>query len=251
VAGRLPARAGRLGTGPGDVVAYTAAGKYPPPTTRWSACPRLVWPDLRAMHAARGVSAALSAALLAAAVTAAAAAAGGWPAWRSASRHAMVLFVASGLNPSGPEIAAAAALWASGAALALGTGPPPRPLVAALGLSAVVLALSRPISPFWVAVIGVSAARAGGWRRVGELLRFRRTQVAAAAIVLACAAQAAWILTSGSLQLYGAGRRVPLPERVRTSFGLTDERLRQMSAGSAGWTPLLHSLCTWPGPPPC
>jgi hypothetical protein len=53
-------------------------------------------------------------------------------------------------------------------------------------------------------------------------------------IVLACAAQATWILTSGSLQLYGAGRRVPLPERIQTSSGLTDDRLRQM-VGWFGW----------------
>ena len=230
-----PPGQGGSGTGPGDVVAYTAAGKYPPAYYALVGLPTLVWPDLRAVHAARGVSAALSAALLAAAVTAAA-----------IGRHRvaglaigvavtpMVLFVASGLNPSGPEIAAAAALWASGAALALGTGPPARPLVGTLGVSAVVVALSRPISPFWVALIGVALLLLAGWRRVVELLRVRGVQVAVAAVVLACAAQATWILTSASLELYGAGRRVPLLERLRTSAGLTDERLRQL-VGWFGW----------------
>jgi hypothetical protein len=171
-----------------------------------------VWPDLRSVHAARGVSAGLSAALLAAALTAAVA--GGQRLAAAAVAVAvtpMVLFLASGINPSGPEIAAAAALWSAGAALALTSGPPARPLVAVLGLSGAALALSRPISPFWVALIGVALLVLAGWRRAVELLRYRRTQVAVAGIVLAGAAQAAWILTSASLELYGAGRRVPLP----------------------------------------
>ena len=226
---------GGSGTGPGDVVAYTAAGKYPPAYYALVGLPTLVWPDLRSVHAARGVSAALSAALLAAALTAAAS--GGRRLAAAATAVAvtpMVLFVSSGINPSGPEIAAAAALWTSGAALARGSGPPAPPLVATLGLSAVVLALSRPISPFWVAVIGVALLLLAGWRRVVELLRYRGVLLAVAGTVLACAAQAAWILSSASLQLYGAGERVPLPERVTTSIGLTDDRLRQL-VGWFGW----------------
>jgi len=226
---------GGSGAGSQDVVAYTAAGKYPPAYYALVGLPSLVWPDLRAVHAARGVSAGLSAALLAAALTAAVA--GGSRLAAVAIGLAvtpMVLFLASGINPSGPEIAAAAALWSAGAVLAVATGPPARPLMASVGLSAVVLALSRPISPFWVAVIGAALLLLAGWRRVAELLGYRSTQVAVVAIVLACAAQAAWIVTSGSLQLYGAGQRVALPERVRTSVGLTDERLRQM-VGWFGW----------------
>jgi hypothetical protein len=68
-----PPGQGGSGTGSRDVVAYTAAGKYPPAYYALVGLPTLVWPDLRSVHAARGLSAALSAALLAAALTAAAA----------------------------------------------------------------------------------------------------------------------------------------------------------------------------------
>jgi hypothetical protein len=85
-----------------------------------------------------------------------------------------------------------------------------------------------------VALIGVALLILAGSRRVGELMRYRRTQVAMAGIVLACAAQAAWIVSSTALELYGNGPRVPLSEKVRTSVGLIDERLRQM-VGWFGW----------------
>ncbi len=218
-----------------DRRAFTQAGRYPPGYYALVGLPTLVWTDLGVVHAVRGVSAALCAALLAAAVTAAAS---------TGSRllvlgvgvavTPMALFLSSGVNPSGTEIAAAVALWTAGLALVLSGGPPAGPVLATAGSAAVVLALSRPISPFWVALIGLGLLLVAGRRRSLELVRRSSVRVWLALLVLAGAAQAGWVLGVGALELYGAAQDLTVRQRLEGSLALTDERLQQM-VGWFGW----------------
>lgn len=218
-----------------ETEARTQAGRYPPGYYALVGLPTLVVTDLGSLYAVRGVSAALCAALLAAAVTAAAA---------TGSRllvtgvgvaaTPMVLFLSSGVNPSGPEVAAAVALWTAGLALVLASGPPSRPVLTTAGLAAVVLVLSRPISPFWVALIGLSLLLLAGGRRGLELVRQRPVQAWLGVLGLAGLLQAAWVLGVGALELYGGGRPLTLGERLEGSLVRTDERLQQM-VGWFGW----------------
>lgn len=225
----------RTASGPGLVDARTQAGRYPPAYYAVVGLPTLVWTDLKAVYAVRGVSAAITGALLAAAVTAAA----------TTGRRLLVVavglaatpmavFLGAGVNPSGPEIAAAVALWTAGTALVLSDVRPIRPVLWTAGLAAVVLTLSRPISPLWAAVVGVVLLTLAGRRRGAALIRERAVRGWAMAVVLAAAAQTAWVLSSGALSLYGRGRQLSLGERVRISLGLADDRLRQM-VGWFGW----------------
>ncbi|MDQ2825969.1 MAG: DUF2142 domain-containing protein, partial [Actinomycetota bacterium] len=65
----------------------------------------------------------------------------------------MTFFLAGAVNPNGFETAAAIGLWAAGAALVTGSVDARLPVRA--GVAAVALALTRPLSPLWVAVIGL------------------------------------------------------------------------------------------------
>ncbi len=218
-----------------DTEARTQAGRYPPGYYALVGLPTLVWTDLDVLYAVRGMSAALCAALLAAAVTAAAAT--GRRLLITSVGIAvtpMALFLCSGVNPSGPEIAAALALWTAGVALVLDRAAPPRPLVVTAGIAGVVLALSRPISPFWLALIGLTLLLLAGRRRVVELIRRRGVQVWSGALVLAAAAQSAWVLGVGSLELYGSTQELSLAQRLEGSLNRTDERLHQV-VGWFGW----------------
>ena len=218
-----------------DVEARTQAGRDPPAYSALVGLPTLVWTDLASVYAVRGVSAALCAALLAAAVTAAAAtgrrllvlAVG-------LALTPMALFLGAAVNPSGPEIAAALALWSAGTALALATGPPSRPVLTTAGLAGVVLVLSRPISPLWLAVIGLSVLVIAGRGRVLELARLGSVQAWVAVLVLAAAAQTAWVLLAGSLELFGTPQRLTVRDRLAGSLERTDQRLQQM-VGWFGW----------------
>ena len=235
---RVPADCAPGYSGPTDGPdrrAFTQAGRYPPGYYALVGLPTLAWTDLASLYAVRGMSAALCAVLLAAAVTAAAGTGSRLlVAGVGVAVTPMALFLSSGANPSGPEVAAAVALWSAGLALVLAGGPPSRPVLTTAGLAAVVLLLSRPISPFWVALIGLSLLLVAGGRRCLELGRHRSVQVWLGVLVLAGALQAAWVLGVGALDLYGAGQSLTLGERVEGSLVRTDERLQQM-VGWFGW----------------
>lgn len=228
-----PQRTGR-GIG-GDVVERTQAGRYPPVYYAAVGLPTLARPSLDALPAVRGLSAALCAALLATALTAAA----------SSGRRLlvlgvgvavspMVLFLGIAVNPGSVEIAAATALWVTGAVLATTAGRPPRALLAAAGASGLALALARPISPFWLALIGVSLLLLAGRRRVVELARLRSVQAWVGVLVLAALMQTTWVLRTGALDLSGQGLDLPIGERVTGSLQLTGRRAQEL-VGLFGW----------------
>ena len=105
----------------------------------------------------------------------------------------MVVFLASSVSTSGPEIAASICFCA--ALLRLGRRPASSGATwAALGVSGVVLASSRSLGPLWVVALGVvfavhgkltvASLRAGGWAAVGSV----------SAVVVAAFGTVAWEL---------------------------------------------------------
>jgi hypothetical protein len=105
----------------------------------------------------------------------------------------MVLFIASGLSPSGPEIGAAVCVTA--AVLRLGRPEPAtRPVWVALAGGGAVLGCSRSLGPFYLlAIIAVFVVQ-GGPRRAWEVVRGGgwAAAVAVAATAVAVAANVAW-----------------------------------------------------------
>ena len=105
----------------------------------------------------------------------------------------MVVFLASTLNPSGLETAAAVSFTA-GLAGVLRDGPPRRTAWPALVAGGVLLAATRSLGPYFVVALGVLFAVAFGTRPTWTRLAKARIPVAVAAvtIVAAMVANVAW-----------------------------------------------------------
>jgi len=105
----------------------------------------------------------------------------------------MAVFLGASVSPNGIEIAAALALWAMVLRLAR-TERPPRFTWAAIAVSGVLLASTRSLGPGFVVFPAAVFVVLEGRRRAWE--RFRQgglaAWVAAAAVVIASAASAAW-----------------------------------------------------------
>jgi Predicted membrane protein (DUF2142) len=146
------------------------------------------------------------------------------------------LFLFGSVNPNALEIAAGIALWAAGGMLVLeASSRIDRRLVAVTGVSASVLAVSRSLSPLWVALIVVTLAvfaPPGGLRRLASDPTCR---IWGAVVFVATAAQTAWIVAFDSLEnLGGAGADGSTSEIVRLAFGKSTINYEQM-IGVFGW----------------
>jgi Predicted membrane protein (DUF2142) len=220
------------------VPAETNAGFYPPVFYAVVGAPSVPFPSATGIYLMRGVSAAICGALLASAVASA-----------LALRRPrllvtgiafavtpMVLFLAGSINPNGVEIAAAVCLWVSlGVALTNPDGARGR-LMTRVGVSGSILALSRPLSPMFVALIGAALLIMFGWRPMLDLVRDRRGQIAAAAVALASLSTLVWVTAFGTLdQTPGGGvTNAPLLHNVRLSAGKIPVEVDQM-IGVFGW----------------
>lgn len=221
------------------VESETNAGFYPPVFYAVVGAPSVPFPSATGIYLMRGVSAAICGALLASAVASA------WELRRprllvtgiAFAVTPMVLFLAGSINPSGVEIAAAVCLWVSlGVALATPDGPSRGRLVTRVGVSGSILALSRPLSPMFVALIGAALLMMFGWRPMVDLVRDRRGQIAAAAVALASLSTLVWVTAFGTLDLTpgGAGTNAPLLHNIRYSAGKVPVQVDQM-IGVFGW----------------
>jgi hypothetical protein len=108
-------------------------------------------------------------------------------------------------------------------------------LVAATGVSATLLTLSRSPSPLWVALIAIALAvfaPAGAIRRLARDLTCRIWGVI---VVIATVAQTAWIVGFDALgKQGGAGVHESAGELLRVAFGKTTANYEQM-IGVFGW----------------
>ncbi len=105
----------------------------------------------------------------------------------------MVLFIASGLSPSGPEIGAAVCVTA--VVLRLGrSGPPTRFVWLAMAAGGAVLGCGRSLGPFYllanVALLVAQAGPRGAWDRLRSGGRF--AAAASTVVLLAVAANVGW-----------------------------------------------------------
>ena len=201
----------------------TYVGEYPPLYYAVTGLPSLVSDEVWARRAMRAASALVSAVLLGLAVSAVLT-------W-SRSRWLIVgsvltvtpanMYLASVLNPSGLEISAAVAAWTAGVLLVFHhADDPPRGLVAAFVGSSVVLAVTRPLSPLWVAGIVLSLAliRPAAARR---LLADRAVRIGLAATAVAVLGTVLYVVVNDSLAI----ERFPLPS------GLTDGQIAALVIG--------------------
>ena len=215
-------------------------GRYPPTYYAFLGWTTRVDTGLKGFYAMRFVSAALDAALLATAFVMA----------RMAARFrylAMaillactpeVLQLAGSINPNGLEIAAGVLAWTSVSVAVLWTGPSiPRQVLAAAAVSCSLLALTRPLSDLWLAIIGIGALAIFGERqRVLARLREAEVRIAIALVAVAGVLGAIWTVGSddlGNNRGYNPWGLTLLPA-IGHSLALSWSYLQQMVA-VFGW----------------
>jgi hypothetical protein len=220
----------------------TPVARYPPLYYALVGIPaRLVRAGSHAVYLMRAVSAALTAALVASAVLS----------LRRLRRPVIalvglllaltptVLYFGAMVNPSGLEIVAALALWASGGVLATeaSTGIVDARVVHRVGIAACLLVLSRQLAPVWLAAVlvtlGLLATRPG-------LAALARSSVVRAWSVVAgvCSVAAiAWIAWAGPLASGASifpGDPRPMPQILRDVIGASPHLVPEMIA-RLGW----------------
>jgi hypothetical protein len=145
----------------------------------------------------------------------------------------MTFFLAGAVNPNGFEAAAAIGLWAAGAALVTGADDARLPLRAAV--AALALALTRPLSPLWVGLIGLALLGAAPLPLLRERWADRSVRLAVAGAVVGAGIGAAWLLIAKPLGgSIGGGSTLGTGHLLRLSAGATMDRVADM-VGELGW----------------
>jgi hypothetical protein len=220
--------------GPALVDTTTYEGRYPPLYYLIVGLPSLLWTSEAGLYMMRVLAAALCSAFLAAAVCVA------MRAVRSrvlvlgaaVAISPMALYLAGSVNPSGLEISAGICLWVTGSALVLLRDVPCRSSTLGwAGASAVALAASRGIAPFWLLLIALVLAGAAGRQRVRDLRSRRPVRLWLWAVLLVSLASVVWAVAIGGLKV------TPAPPTAHgwsetailaRSWDLTPARLQQM-----------------------
>jgi hypothetical protein len=217
----------------------TNAGLYPPAYYAVVGLPSVVFPSAKGVYLMRALNAALCGAFLASAI--------------ASARHTrsprlviggiaiaatpMLFFLGGSVNPSGVEIAASICLWTSlYAALERSDTKPSGRLLLRIAVAGSALALSRPGSPMWVALIAVVLVAWFGLRRVFEVGRDRRTWPVVAAVGLASLSTLLWVSHYGTLTTTNGGLAGSdsLAANTRIALGTTGGQIDQM-IGVFGW----------------
>jgi len=222
----------------------TTAGRYPPAYYALAGLPTLVLAGRPAFYAQREVTVLLSALLLGlAAWSASVTSRGGRVLFAlGVAITPMTLFLMGGVNPQAPEIAAAAGVWISGWALLQSRSRFGSGAVARLTVAACALALCRPLSVMWLALIVgsllVGFAGASHWRMFRES---RSAKICAGVVVAACLAQEGWVVSQGALAQWGRGVHMSTADAIARSMFRQYGWLKQM-VGVFGWSDTL----VWP-----
>lgn len=147
----------------------------------------------------------------------------------------MFLYIAAVTNPSGPEIAAAIAVWISLIAIAVDPEVETRVLVR-LAAGAVVLVLARQLGPLWLGVIVLVMLPYIGRARLRKLLGDRRVRVTVVVVTIAGMMWALWSVLVRPLATidtgFGSGDRGT--DIVRGQIGRLWTRAQE-SVGVFGW----------------
>ena len=233
-----------------DLVTYATA--QPPVYHAVVGVVSWLWrPGVAGMYLMRFVSAAITGALIATAITAL------W--WFSVPRPLSVglvlaitptvLYIGGVVHPSGPEIAAAIALWTCGLTLVSSTVyRVDNRLVTATGVSACVLAVSRPLSPLWLALIVLTI---GGFTNRAALARLARSgwvRVWTVLVVAFALAQVAWDAVvrpkEATLLVDQTAAHLSALESARDSLGRVFQWYQEM-IGRFGWLDTTTPVLTW------
>jgi hypothetical protein len=149
-----------------------------------------------------------------------------------------VLLLAGSINPNSLEIAAGVLAWTSVCAAVLWKGPViPRQVLVAAAVSCSLLALTRPLSDLWLAIIGLGTLAIFGERdRVFARLRQRDIRIVIGIVGVAGVLGAIWTVISDDL---GNNRGynpwgLTLVPAVQHSLALSWSYLQQMVA-VFGW----------------
>lgn len=145
----------------------------------------------------------------------------------------MVVFLGGVVNPNGPETCIAICAWTSGLVLVLERADaPPRGLVVIFTASLAALALTRGLSPLWVALILIVLGILAGRRRALHLLHTRSLKICLAIVTMCGIVAVAWILAEHSNQYAYPGPGVPAHEGTLdilfNIFGYTGTWIREM-----------------------
>ena len=198
---RTDASCGRFDGPDRDVAIRTDAGRHPPAYYAVIGIPSKVFAPLPRIDVMRAITAAICAALLASAVVSL---------MRLQARRLAacgmllaltptVVYLFGIVNPNGPEVAAAIALWISGALLLAREAQPDddtsvdHRLVARVAIAATVLVLTRQTSPFWLGIIALTLLALSSRAILRRLARDRHVRGWFAVVVTALVAQLAWI----------------------------------------------------------
>ena len=227
----------RLQTGSELVDAGTQAGHYQPLYYLLVGWPSLLAPNHLGLWLMRLAGVVLNAALLASALLSVrrrSPVIG--PLALGVAVSPMVFFMSGGVNPSSLEITAAIGTWAALLALLSDPVGADRRLVVRLAVAASMFALSRSLSPLWVAVTAVVCLVWAGWRPVREVLRRRDAKICVAVVAVAGLVASAWIVLAGALDLRSTNKHPELnyAEAVLHAFRLTTHRVEAF-VGWYGW----------------
>ncbi len=215
----------------------TTAGIHPPAWYAVVGLPSLVSVEASGLFGMRLVNTALTAALIACA--AAALSWSGSPFGGVGLLFAltpMLFFLGGGLNSSGPEIAAAVALWA-GLLVILRSESPPAAVITLVGAGATVLVTVRRAGPLWLfAIVAIALAAAGSRERLAQLARRRISQFWMVVAAVAVVVQIAWSTAVGTVADGGSTAvGSSLGDTIRDSLGIAYQKLVIDTVGNFGW----------------
>ncbi len=150
----------------------------------------------------------------------------------------MVLFLAGSVNPNGLEVCSAIAVWSALLAIAHhddhGRTPRPRSLIVTMVVAGVALALTRTLSPAFLAAIAVLVAVSVPAESVRRVLRDRSFVIGGVALAAVGALATASIVLSGALASTPGRIGVDGKNPVVVILGETSGYLAEM-IGVFGW----------------
>jgi hypothetical protein len=147
----------------------------------------------------------------------------------------MVLYLGSMVNNSGMETAAGFATWC-GALCLIEQDRIPLPLALWTAAAAAVFALSRPLSPLYLALLAVVIGVVAGEERIRTMLRQRSMRLLCTMVGAAVLVALVLLLNDGEPSLLGGHLHVPLSlwGEIERTLRLTGTRLAQ-AVGNFGW----------------
>lgn len=208
--------AGLQGSGR-EVSAATYVGRYPPLYYAIVGLPSLEWHTSVTIYLMRLLSGLLTALMVGLALALSSV----WSGSRllvlavAVAATPTVLIFGSAVNPSGLEMAASLCVWTGGLILVLDHAEhPPPSLVYGTAASAIVMVLTRGLSPLWLALIAASLLALAP-RSVPLLVRCRAVRVAGTTVAVAGVAAVGYVVGAHTLSVYPLG--IPVPSSMSST----------------------------------